>query len=259
MDSMHDDLPETEESIQEPQGALADGCEEPTESEFDERTTGGDSEPSEDPSGVEKPEGTAEQVSDEDQDAEEEEEEESSKLGPGEELEDDELVRRLAALLFVTVEPLSLGKLVKLLERPRRGRVKDAIVALTQRMEDAGLPMQVRSIKGGYGLMTAPEMGQVVQRLLSGPAVERVSAAALETLAVVAYRQPVTKAEIEAIRGVQAGPILRSLVDRGLVRVSGRADVPGNPLEYATTKDFLDRFGLQAVGDLPRDAELAKD
>ncbi|MFT5059059.1 MAG: segregation and condensation protein B, partial [Planctomycetota bacterium] len=148
---------------------------------------------------------------------------------------------------------------VKLLERPRKGRVKDALLILEQRLEAADLPMQVRSIKGGYGLMTAPEMGQVVQGLLSGPAVERVSAAALETLAVVAYRQPVTKAEIEAIRGVQAGPILRSLVDRGLVRVSGRADVPGNPLEYATTKDFLDRFGLQGVGDLPRDSELARD
>ncbi|MCA9000464.1 MAG: SMC-Scp complex subunit ScpB [Planctomycetes bacterium] len=190
---------------------------------------------------------------------EESEEAEVSKLGPGEDLDDEELVRRLAALLFVTVEPLGLGKLVKLLEYPRKGRVKDALNALTQRLEDAGLPMQVRPIKGGYGLMTAPEMGQVVQRLLSVPAVERVSAAALETLAVVAYRQPVTKAEIEAIRGVQAGPILRSLVDRGLVRVSGRADVPGSPLQYATTKDFLDRFGLQNLSDLPRDAELARD
>ncbi len=245
MDSMHDDTPEIEESTQEPQQVEADGCDDPTGAGPDASEAVGDSEPE---SGS----------SEENQEADEEEEE-SNKLGPGEELDDDELVRRLAALLFVTVEPLTLGKLVKLLERPRRGRVKDAIVALTQRMEDAGLPMQVRSIKGGYGLMTAPEMGQVVQRLLSGPAVERVSAAALETLAVVAYRQPVTKAEIEAIRGVQAGPILRSLVDRGLVRVSGRADVPGNPLEYATTKDFLDRFGLQAVGDLPRDAELARD
>ncbi|MCP5021202.1 MAG: SMC-Scp complex subunit ScpB [bacterium] len=242
---MHDDTPEIEESTLEPQEIEADGCDEPTGHGPDAGEVAGDPEPDS---------GSSERAQEAD-----EEEDESSKLGPGEELDDDELVRRLAALLFVTVEPLTLGKLVKLLERPRRGRVKDAIVALTQRMEDADLPMQVRSIKGGYGLMTAPEMGQVVQRLLSGPTVERVSAAALETLAVVAYRQPVTKAEIEAIRGVQAGPILRSLVDRGLVRVSGRADVPGNPLEYATTKDFLDRFGLQAVGDLPRDAELARD
>ena len=78
-------------------------------------------------------------------------------------------------------------------------------------------------------------------------------------LAIVAYRQPVTKAEIEAIRGVQAGPILRSLVDRALVKVTGRADVPGHPLQYGTTKDFLDRFGLMGLDELPRDAELARD
>jgi segregation and condensation protein B len=88
---------------------------------------------------------------------------------------------------------------------------------------------------------------------------ERISGAALETLAVVAYRQPVTKAEIEAIRGVQAGPILRTLIERGLVRVTGRADVPGHPLQYGTTREFLDRFGLSSLGDLPRDGELAKD
>jgi len=188
---------------------------------------------------------------------EEEEEEISTKIGPGEELSDGDLVRQLGALLFASVEPLSLGKLVVLLQRPRRGRVKDALAALSERFEAAALPMQVRSIKGGYALMTDPELGPVVERLLSGSSIERVSAAALETLAVVAYRQPVTKAEIEAIRGVQAGPILRSLVDRGLIKVAGRADVPGNPLQYATTKDFLDRFGLHGVGDLPRDAELA--
>ncbi|MFT5199076.1 MAG: segregation and condensation protein B [Planctomycetota bacterium] len=255
MDSMDVNAPEIEENSQAGIGNDTEGHGEPEElNEPPQNTDAGEADA--------EPEFTPESESSEDvglAGIEEEEEEENPKLGPGDELDDDELVRRLAALLFVTVEPLSLGKLVKLLERPRKGRVKDALLILEQRLEAADLPMQVRSIKGGYGLMTAPEMGQVVQGLLSGPAVERVSAAALETLAVVAYRQPVTKAEIEAIRGVQAGPILRSLVDRGLVRVSGRADVPGNPLEYATTKDFLDRFGLQGVGDLPRDSELARD
>jgi segregation and condensation protein B len=102
-------------------------------------------------------------------------------------------------------------------------------------------------------------LGEVVQRLFKARKAERVSAAALETLAVVAYRQPVSKAEIEAIRGVQAGPILRSLIERGLVRVTGRADVPGHPLQYGTTKAFLDRFGLESVAELPRDGELTRD
>ena len=87
---------------------------------------------------------------------------------------------------------------------------------------------------------------------------ERISAAALESLSIVAYRQPVTKAEVEAIRGVQAGPVLRALVDRGLVKVVGRADVPGSPLQYGTTPEFLDRFGLLDLDELPRDAELAR-
>jgi segregation and condensation protein B len=119
--------------------------------------------------------------------------------------------------------------------------------------------LQVRGLRGGHTLMTTPELGALVGRLAKGNPIERVSAAALETLAVVAYRQPVTKAEIEAIRGVQAGPILRSLVDRGLIRVTGRAEVPGHPLQYGTTKEFLDRFGLMALDELPRDSELAQD
>lgn len=181
------------------------------------------------------------------------------RLGPGADLTDDQLQERLAALLFASPDPLSVARLVGLLERPPAARVRDGLKALSARLEESPLPVQLRGIKGGYTLMTVPEMGEVVGRLAKGSPVEKISPAALETLAIVAYRQPVTKAEIEAIRGVQAGPILRSLVDRGLAKVTGRADVPGHPLQYGTTKDFLDRFGLMSLDDLPRDAELAKD
>lgn len=179
--------------------------------------------------------------------------------GPGADLSDEQLEERALALLFASPDPLSIGRLVNLLERPPAARVRAAVEAIGHRLQSAGLPLQLRGIRGGYMLMTVPEMGEVVSRLAKGPAVERISPAALETLSIVAYRQPVTKAEIEAIRGVQAGPILRSLVDRGLARVTGRADVPGHPLQYGTTKDFLDRFGLMGLDDLPRDAELARD
>jgi len=179
--------------------------------------------------------------------------------GPGADLTDDQLEERTLALLFASPDPLSVGRLVSLLERPPAARVRAAIEAIGHRLQTAGLPLQLRGIRGGYMVMTIPEMGEVVGRLARGPAIERISPAALETLSIVAYRQPVTKAEIEAIRGVQAGPILRSLVDRGLARVTGRADVPGHPLQYGTTKDFLDRFGLMGLDDLPRDAELARD
>lgn len=179
--------------------------------------------------------------------------------GPGADLTDEQIAERTLSLLFASPDPLSVGRLVGLLERPPAARVRAALDTIRHQLESGPLPVQLRALKGGYTLMTVPEMGEVVGRLAKGSPIERISPAALETLAIVAYRQPVTKAEIEAIRGVQAGPILRSLVDRGLAKVTGRADVPGHPLQYGTTKDFLDRFGLMNLDELPRDAELAKD
>lgn len=179
--------------------------------------------------------------------------------GPGEELTDAELERQIAALLFASSDPIPETRLRTLLQRPGLARVKDALKSLESTLQKAGLPLQVRALRGGWALMTSPECAQVVSRLNKGTGVERISGAALETLSIVAYRQPVTKADVEAVRGVQAGPILRALVDRGLIRVTGRADVPGGPLEYGTTGEFLDRFGLGSLEELPRDAELARD
>jgi len=182
-----------------------------------------------------------------------------ARTGPGEEKTDEELRREALTLLFASPEPLSQGRLVDLLERPAPGRVAAALEALRTELESSPLPLALSLVAGGWRLSTAPEMDETVTRLRSEPRPERISAAALETLAIVAYRQPVTKAEIEAIRGVQAGPMLRALVDRGLVRIAGRADLPGQPLLYGTTRDFLERFGLAALSDLPRDGELNED
>lgn len=179
--------------------------------------------------------------------------------GQGDLLSDDELVQGVSALIFASPEPLSLRRLAVLLEGPRHERIGVALTALAERLRASGLPLELRNLAGGWQILTAPAMAPLVQRLFKARKAERVSAAALETLAVVAYRQPVTKAEIEAIRGVQAGPILRTLIDRGLVRVTGRSDQPGHALQYGTTKNFLDRFGLGGLDDLPRDIELARD
>ena len=173
--------------------------------------------------------------------------------GPGNDLDDEELLQRAAALLFASPDPLSTERLVHLLERPEKARVRSALADLGQRLSEARLPIALAEIAGGWRLLTRPELAEVIQRL------EKVTPAALETLAIVAYRQPVTSAEVEAIRGVQSGPLLRALVDRGLVRVTGRADQPGAPLQYGTTREFLDRFGLASLKDLPRDGELARD
>ncbi len=183
----------------------------------------------------------------------------SSKLGPGQEHPDEELDRRLAALVFASPEPLSSRRLADLLERPDPKRVSAALKRLEEQLKATGLPLELKKIAGGWRILTESDLDPVVGELVASRRVERMSPASLETLAVVAYRQPVTKAEIEAIRGVGVGPMLRSLVDRGLVRVVGRAKQPGNPLQYGTTREFLDRFGLGALKDLPRDDELARD
>ena len=183
--------------------------------------------------------------------------EESIEESPEPELSDDAFLRAVAALVFASPEPITERKLAGLLAGDV-ARVGVALAALKARLEASGLPLELRSIAGGWQILTTPDTAEVVQRLFQERKAERISPAALETLAVVAYRQPVTKAEIEAIRGVQVGPILRTLVDRALVKVTGRADVPGHPLQYGTTKTFLDKFGLPGIDDLPRDSELTR-
>lgn len=176
--------------------------------------------------------------------------------GPGDALDDEELTRRVAALVFASPEPLPVRRILQLLDGPRPGRVRDALNEIARRIDESGLGLELREIAGGWHFMTAPEVHETVAKLAGTRRAERLSAAGLETLAVVAYRQPVTKAEIEAIRGVQCGPMLRSLIDRGLVRATGRSDQPGHALQYGTTRAFLDRFGLASLKDLPRDGEL---
>ena len=180
-------------------------------------------------------------------------------LGTGELRSDEELQRELAALLFSSPEAMGQARLRVLLERPSSTRVTDVLAALEAELEASPLPIVLRKIAGGWRLLTDPQLGDVVARMRKEQRPEKITGAAMETLAIIAYRQPVTKAEVEAIRGVQAGPMLRTLVDRGLARVSGRADLPGQPLEYGTTKDFLERFGLDSLKDLPRDGELNEE
>ncbi|MFT5051521.1 MAG: segregation and condensation protein B [Chlamydiales bacterium] len=171
---------------------------------------------------------------------------------------DEELVAHVSALLFACPDPIGAARLAKVLGTSK-ARVKTAMTLVGERLNAAGLGFELRGLAGGSTLMTRPALGELVASLSKQATVERISPAALETLSVVAYRGPVTKAEIEAIRGVQAGPMLRSLVDRGLVRVVGRSEDPGHALMYGTTKEFLFRFGLETLADLPRDGELARN
>jgi segregation and condensation protein B len=178
---------------------------------------------------------------------------------PAPELAEGEIEREVAALVFASPEPLSVSKLSGLLGGIVASQVVRALDVLRERLAASGLPWELREIAGGWQLYTTSDMADTVARLQKVRRDEKVSPAGLETLAIIAYRQPATKAEIEAIRGVQVGPILRTLVERGLVKVAGRSDDPGHPLLYATTRKFLDAFGLAALEDLPRDGELLRD
>ena len=182
-----------------------------------------------------------------------------SEKRPAAELSDAEVEREIAAILFAAGEPLSTGKLAALLGEVGEARIEAGLAALSKRLADAALPWELRLFAGGWQIYTTPDMAETVARLQKVRKDDKVSPAGLETLAVVAYRQPVTKGEIEAIRGVQVGPILRTLVDRGLVKVAGRSDDPGHPLLYGTTRKFLEAFGLASLDDLPRDGELLRD
>ena len=160
------------------------------------------------------------------------------------------LEARLEALLFTAREALTVRKLADCLEADAAG-VKQALEALQERYSGEGRGVHLQEIAGGFRLLTNPTCAAAVQALKGKREAERLSPAALETLAIVAYKQPVSRAEVERIRGVAVGPILRQLMELDVIRVSGREDGIGRALLYGTTRSFLDRFGLKNLKDLP--------
>jgi segregation and condensation protein B len=162
----------------------------------------------------------------------------------------------LEALLFVTPEPLTLDSLCEAAGDPDRARVFQALCELQASHEREERGLCVVEIAGGYRLATKPRLDDSVRRLLAAQNSRKLSRAALETLAIVAYRQPVTAPEIEAVRGIDSTGILKTLLDRRLVKIAGRKDVVGRPFLWKTTPDFLDHFGLKGLRDLPRSEEF---
>ncbi len=171
-------------------------------------------------------------------------------------LPDGELDRIVEALLFSTADALTPARIGEAAGGASPRCVQASIERLRAHYAATLRAFDIHEIAGGYRLYSRPEFQEHVSRLERARAPEKLSAAALETLAIIAYRQPLVRAEIDAIRGVQCGPVLRSLIDRKLIRVVGRSDQPGRPLLYGTTKRFLDHFGLASVKDLPRVEEL---
>lgn len=159
------------------------------------------------------------------------------------------------AILFTSDSPLGLSKIASVAELTQ-GNVRKAVKDLNARYDDIGASFRIEEIAGGYRMMTRPEYHDLLKRLLTARKDSRLSQAALETLAIIAYRQPILRADIEAIRGVACGEVLRGLLEKQLVKIVGRAEVIGRPMLYGTTRRFLEIFGLASLDDLPRVEEL---
>ena len=162
-----------------------------------------------------------------------------------------ELKSVIEALIFASPEPVTMKALVKLLESEPKEDVEAAIAGLKADYERPG-GLQLVEVAGGYQIVTKAEFHEWVRRLFHERTTQKLSVAALETLAVIAYKQPVTAPEIAEIRGVNTSGVLGTLVDRRLVKVVGRKAVVGRPFVYGTTRDFLERFGLNDLTDLPK-------
>ncbi len=171
----------------------------------------------------------------------------------------------LEALLFAADEPLSTRQLIDLLdylsdqERPRplnADTILSCIMFMNREYEHHGRTFRIKAIAGGFQFATLPEYAVWLGRLVKEKSKRKLSVSALESLAVIAYKQPVTKPEIEAIRGVNADYVLRTLMERNLVTIVGRAATPGRPLLYGTTSDFLKHFGLNDLAELPKPREI---
>jgi segregation and condensation protein B len=168
-----------------------------------------------------------------------------------------ELKAIIEALIFASPDPLTLKAIYKLLDSEPKEDVQAAIAELKQDYERPG-GLQLVEVAGGYQIVTRPDLHEWVRRLFHERSTQRLSVQALETLAVVAYRQPVTSLEITEIRGVNTAGVLNTLLERHLIKIVGRKAVVGRPFMYATTKEFLIRFGLNDLNDLPKVEDMAE-
>lgn len=163
----------------------------------------------------------------------------------------------IEALIFASPEPVTLKALHKLLDTEPKEDVEAAIAGLRQDYERPG-GLQIVEVAGGFQIVTRPEFHEWVRRLFHERTTQKLSVASLETLAVIAYRQPVTAPEIAEIRGVNTAGVLGTLVDRKLIKIVGRKQVVGRPFMYGTTREFLERFGLNDIIDLPKVEDMSE-
>ncbi|MDF1826323.1 MAG: SMC-Scp complex subunit ScpB [Verrucomicrobiales bacterium] len=182
-----------------------------------------------------------------------------------------DLLNIIEALIFAAPEPVTSAEIAKAVRRGAVGhdlpetrewenisekKVATAIAELGEALANSGRPVELQEGVNGWRFVTRSDYADWIRALLPEMRPERLSAAVLETLALIAYRQPITKADIEAVRGVSVDSPIQKLIDRGLARVAGRADLPGRPMLYETTEGFMEHFGVKDLDDLPNSEEL---
>lgn len=158
------------------------------------------------------------------------------------------LAVQLEGLLFVAVEPVTVSHLSEALEVPS-AQIETALKELSASLESRGLRLQRHA--GRVQMTTTPQLAPVIERFLGLDATTHLSRAALETLAIIAYQQPVTRPQIDAVRGVNSDSMMKSLLNKGLIFESGRTDGPGRPILYSTSAEFLQHFGISSITELP--------
>lgn len=173
-------------------------------------------------------------------------------------LQENQLKGAIEAMLFVTDEPVGTIALADMLE-VEPAEAERALVELRDQLEGENRGIQLREVAGGWRLYTHPAYHELIERYVLSWDTRKLSQAAMETLAIVAYLQPVTRSGVASVRGVNSDSSINSLVEKGLVREAGVADAPGNPTLYATTRAFLEKFGLRSTADLPDLGQFAPD
>lgn len=155
------------------------------------------------------------------------------------------------ALLLASEKPLALDQIRLALDNLDAGETRKLVEELKSEYEQGARGIRLAEIAGGFQMITAPEFSHFLKKLFKGRQIERLSKPALETLAIIAYKQPLTRSEIELLRNVNVDGVMKSLLDKNLIRISGRKKAPGRPCVYGTTRQFLEHFGLKSLEDLP--------
>lgn len=171
-------------------------------------------------------------------------------------MEMNELKKILESLLFVGEAPLTPKKAANLIKDVPAEEIQGALASLQEDLNALDRSFQLIQIAGGYQLVTRPEYHRWAKELYKIISKTRLSKASLEALAIIAYKQPVTRAEVEAIRGVEVSDMIQTLLEKKMIRILGRAETPGRPLLYGTTAEFLSHFGLKDLSDLPKISEI---